>query len=62
MNRERLKWVISGLDFERLNEWESNFCEQVELRYDLRQARTGRGYVTEGEEEVLERLYREKGR
>ena len=62
MDRKRLKWVICGLNFDELSEWEENFCEQVEKRFDQREKRTGQGYVTDGEEEILERLLREKGR
>lgn len=62
MNEDRLKWVISGLDFDKLSDWEENFVEQVEKRFEQRKKRDSHGYVTPGEEEVLERLYKEKGK
>lgn len=62
MNRARLKWVISGLDFEKLTNWEAGFAEQVEKRFDWREQRTSKGYVTDAEEEILERLYKQKGK
>jgi hypothetical protein len=62
MDRARLKHVISGLDGEKLTDWELEFCENVEKRFDKREKRTGQGYVTDGEEEILENLLRKKAR
>jgi hypothetical protein len=54
MNIERLKWIISGLDFEKLNEWEERFVEDVEDYFKRK------GNLTEKQEEIIERIYREK--
>lgn len=62
MDEKRLKWVISGLDFDRLNDWETQFVEDVEKRFEDRKRRDGHGYVTDKEEDILERLYKEKGK
>lgn len=62
MDKERMRWVISGFDFEKLTDWEASFAEQVEERFDQREKRAGKGYVTDAEEEILERIYRGKGR
>lgn len=62
MDRERMNWVIDGIDFERLTEWEENFVVQVEERFNRREKKTGQGYVTDGEEEILERIFKTKGR
>ncbi len=56
MDLPRLKWIASGLDYDRLTDWESRFVESVEEQAQ----RTGR--VTDKQEEILERLYREKGK
>ena len=56
MNKERLKWLISGIDFERLNDWEEDFVGKLEDRFDRR------GFLTDREEEILEEIYRKKGR
>ena len=29
---ERVKWIISGLDYEKLNEWEERFVEDIERK------------------------------
>ncbi len=54
MNRERLKWIISGLDFEKLNDWEEGFVERCEKMMDRK------GSISYPMEEIIERLYREK--
>jgi hypothetical protein len=55
MTSDRLKWIISGLDFNDLTDWEERFVEACERRMDIK------GDLTESMEEILERLYREKG-
>jgi hypothetical protein len=62
MTKDRLKWIISGLDFESLTDWEERFVESVEKHFEERVKRSGHGYLTEGEENILEKIYREKGR
>jgi len=56
MIKDRLKWIISGLDFEDLTDWEQRFVESVEGQFQRK------GDLTEKQEELLEKIYREKGR
>ena len=53
--KERVKWVISGLDFDELNEWEQKFVESVEKRVD------GGLDPTDKQMDKLEEIYRDKG-
>ncbi len=56
MTKDRLSWIISGLDFNDLSLWEQKFmesCESYFKRY---------GDLTDKQEEILERIYRDKGR
>ncbi len=55
MTKDRLKWIISGIDFNKLNDWEENFVSSLEEQFDRR------GNLTDKQEEIVERLYREKG-
>ena len=54
MTKDRLRWIISGLDFNLLNDWEERFVEACEKRMKIK------GDLTEPMEEILERLYKEK--
>ena len=54
MTKDRLKWIISGIDFNLLTDWEANFVESCETHFE------NRADLTEKQEEILERLYREK--
>lgn len=56
MNKERLKWIISGIDFENLNDWEERFLERCEKMMDAK------GFISNPMEEIVERLYKEKSR
>ena len=56
MTSDRLKWIISGLDWERLTDWEGRFVESAENYFNKHED------LTERQEEILERIYREKGR
>lgn len=56
MERKRLNWVIDGLDWEKLTPWEERFIEDVELYF------IKRGNITDKQEEILERIYKEKSR
>ncbi len=56
MNQARLSWVISGLSFDDLSEWECRFIESVEAYFK------SHGYLTDKQEETLERIFKEKGR
>jgi hypothetical protein len=56
MTEDRLKWIIDGLDFERLNSWEERFVEACEKGFKKY------GNITEPMETKLEEIYREKSR
>jgi hypothetical protein len=56
MNRERLKWVVSGINFEKITDWEQEFLESVETYFDRH------GNITDKQEAILERIYKEKGK
>lgn len=56
MTRDRLQWIISGLDWEQLTKWEKRFVESVEKFFKKS------GYLSVNQEDILERIYREKGR
>jgi hypothetical protein len=53
--RERVKWIISGLDFDKLTDWEEKFMESVERNLDFGVGPTGK------QMDKLEEVYREKG-
>jgi hypothetical protein len=54
MDKERLLWIIRGIDFEKLNDWEERFLEACEKRMEIK------GDLTDPMEEIVERLYKEK--
>ncbi len=56
MIKDRLQWIIHGLDYERLTSWEEKFVEDVEGYFKRR------GDLTDKQEEILERIYKEKSR
>jgi len=56
MDRERFEWILEGLDDDKLTVWEAEFLESVAAFFE------NRGYLTEKQEEILERIYREKSR
>lgn len=56
MNKERMKWIITGLDWDLLDDWEERFVEGVERFY------RENGRLSDRQEEVLEQIYRQKGR
>lgn len=53
---KRVKWIISGFNYDDLTEWESGFVESVEEQSD-----DGK-MLTEKQMNKLERIYKEKGR
>lgn len=57
MTKDRLEWIISGLDFNLLTPWEEQFVEDMEKRLKDQEKD-----LTERQEEILERIYREKSR
>jgi len=56
MIASRLKWIITGLDWERLTPWEEKFVEDMENYFNRK------GDLTDKQEEILERIYKEKSR
>ena len=56
MDKARLSWIISGLDFDTLSDWEEKFIEDIEKYFHRK------GDLTERQEEILERIFKEKSR
>lgn len=56
MDKARLSWIVSGLDFNSLSDWEERFVESVE-KYFKRH-----GDLTEDQENKLEEIFRDKSR
>ncbi len=54
MTKDRLIWVLHGIDFEKLNDWEERFVCDLEAYFERN------GDLTDRQEEILERIYREK--
>jgi len=53
---KRVKWIVTGLNYDCLTDWELKRVEEWEKRLDD-------GYVlTDRQMEVLEKLYSEKGK
>ena len=56
MEKERLEWVLSGLNRYKLTQKEDQFVKSTE--YDFNQ----KNMITEQQEEKLESLYKEKSK
>ena len=56
MNRDRLEWVISGLNRYKLTEGEDQFIKSAEQDFNHN------NMLTEKQEEKLENLYKDKSR
>lgn len=56
MNKERLDWVMSGLNRYKLTEKEDQFVKSAEQYFNQKNT------LTEQQEERLENLYKEKSR
>jgi hypothetical protein len=54
MNKNRLMWIIKGLDYGRLTEWEEEFVESCEDRMKKK------GSITVKMAETLERIHKDK--
>ena len=54
MTKDRLSWIITHLDFDKLIEWEELFVISIE-EYFKKHAD-----LTEKQENIMERLHREK--
>lgn len=53
---ERIKWIIRGLMFDDLTDWEQNFLESIEKQSD-----NGK-WLSDRVIEIVERIYKEKGK
>ncbi len=57
----RVKWIVSGIDYNKLTGWEAGFVESVEKQSNQRKMlsdnKDGMSQM-----ELLEKIYREKGR
>jgi hypothetical protein len=56
MIESRLKWIICGIEWSLLTPWEEKFIEDVEAYFKRK------GDLTDKQEEILERIYKEKSR
>ena len=56
MDKARLSWIISGLDFNSLNEKEERFVESAEKYFKTH------GDLTEAQENWLEDIFKENTR
>ena len=56
MNRERLEWVMSGLNRYKLTQKEDQFIKSTEEDFNQK------NMITEQQEEKLESLYKEKSK
>ena len=56
MNKERLEWIISGLNRYKLTESEDRFIKSAEQDFNQK------NMLTEQQEEKLESLYKEKSK
>jgi len=56
LQNERVKWIISGLVYDDLTDWEKDFIESIKIQSDEGKALTNR------QMEILEKIYKEKGR
>lgn len=56
MIKDRLKWILTGINYEKVTDWEQRFLEDVESYFKRK------GDLTDKQEEILERIFREKGR
>lgn len=53
---ERVKWIIRGMDYDKLNDWERERVEEWEMQSDKGK------WLSDRQMEILEKIYREKGR
>ena len=56
MDKARLSWIISGLEWDSLTEWESRFIESVEAYFKRH------GDLTEAQANKLEEIFKDKSR
>ncbi len=56
VQNKRVKWIISGLIYDDLTEWEQDYVESIENQSDQEKM------LTEKQMEILERIYRKSGK
>lgn len=56
MNEARIKWIISGIEYDSLTEKEQKFIESAESYFERH------GDLTEAQEDWLEDIFKEKSR
>ena len=56
MEKDRFDWIMSGLNWSRLNKFEKGFIEQVQEKFEQVEN------ITRYEEDCLEKIYRSKAR
>jgi hypothetical protein len=56
MDLARLRWIIGGIEWDRLTPWEEDFVESIEAWFKAK------GNLTEKQEAIIERIYREKSK
>ena len=54
MDSARFKMIMKFMEWDKLTDWEHDFIESVEKQFKQK------GYLSEKQEEVLERIYRER--
>ncbi len=54
MTKDRLEWIIRWLDYPLLSEWEERFVESIEEQFKIN------GRISDKQEEIIERIYKEK--
>lgn len=56
MTKNRMEWILDGLDKDSLTKWETGFVESVKEFFE------DNGFLTEAQEDKLEEVFREKTR
>lgn len=56
MTKDRFEWILDGLDDDKLTLWEAGFVESVTKFFE------DNGFLTEGQEEKLEEIFRDRSR
>ena len=54
LQNERVKWIISGLVYDDLTDWEQDFIESIEWQSN------GGAILTNKQMEILEKIYKEE--
>jgi len=56
LQNERVKWIVSGLIYDNLTEWEQGYVESIGGQLDQGKM------LTEKQMDILERICKEKGK